>query len=253
MNKANSKRINVFIGILVMLALLAVAENWTLYLIHQKHAEKIAARIAQQQEQENSQAQQRQQEQQRQQGEIQEKASEAKAVSDAAEEHARYVAQYTDTNFVRKPDAKTVAVMVASESGTLNSIVCDALVSRFKDNSFEMVSPFFKPAFLSDGLFNDAFNGSSELFGKLDLAKSIDALLLAREDVQYSSNPALENIVTANLRLDVVVLPVAGGVGSKRWTFNAIGAGVTSNDARQLAEERLIKQISNDNKMSLSN
>ncbi|MEI9961037.1 MAG: FlgO family outer membrane protein [Limisphaerales bacterium] len=99
--------------------------------------------------------------------------------------------------------------MVASESGTANSAVNDALLSRFKSADAQIVPSFFKPAFVSDGLFDTAFAGSSDLFDKLELSKSLDGLLLAREKVQYAANPSLENVINR-------VYAIRGGDGADR-------------------------------------
>ena len=168
-----------------------------------------------------------------------------------AAEHARYLARYLNTGFAQKQGTETVAVAVASEDGKLNRAVTTALVSRFQREPVRILSPFFKPEFVSDGLFNGAFSGSNELFNKLELAKSLDALLLARQDVQYSKNAALENVISATMQLKVVVVPVSGQPDGKTWTFTAYGPGFTKEVARQAAEERLIKQIATDTNMSL--
>jgi hypothetical protein len=220
--------------------MIAIIENSSFDQMSQRHAQMVAARNAQEQEQANVHAQQEQRE-----------AAAQKAAQDAAEAHARFVAQYSDTDFVRKTGVKTIAVVAASENGTWNNALNSALVSRFKNEPVHLASSFFKPAFVSDGLFNDAFAGSNELFNRLELQKSLDELLLAREKVQYSSDPSLDNVLTASMQLDIETLPIGSQAGSQTWTFTASGAGFKQADARQQAEERLIKQILADTNMAL--
>jgi hypothetical protein len=169
-----------------------------------------------------------------------------------AAEHSRYLERYLNTGFARKPGMKPIAIVVASEDGKLNAAVTTALAMHFKDQNVELLSSYFKPEFVSDKLFSEVFNGSSDVLHKLELDNSLDALLLARQTVRYSTNPSLENVMTANMRLEVTVLHVSGTVQSKTWTFTANGAGFKQGDARALAEERLIKQIGSDTKMSLN-
>lgn len=175
-----------------------------------------------------------------------------KAAQDAAAAHAQYLARYVNTSFSRKSGSETVAVTVASENGTLNSTVTAALVSRFQRESVRILSPFFKPEFVSDGLFNDAFTGSGEVFNKLELANSLDGVVLAQQNIQYAQNSALENVISATMQLKVAVVPISGQGGGKTWTFTAYGPGFTKEVARQAAEERLIKQIAADTNMSLT-
>jgi hypothetical protein len=76
--------------------------------------------------------------------------------------------------------------------------------------------------------------------------------VLAHLDVQYTKNAALENVITATMQLSVAVMPVSGQGTGNTWTFTAAGPGFTKEVARQAAEERLIKQIATDIKMSLA-
>jgi hypothetical protein len=156
-----------------------------------------------------------------------------------------------DTNSTRKPGARTAAVVVATEDGRLNRTVTAALASRFTGEAVQILPSFFKPEFVSDGLFNNTFNGSEEISEKLELAHSLDTLVLGRQDVQYSENPALDNVITATMRLNVAFLSLSSKGDSQKWAFTSYGPGFTKEVARQRAEERLIKQITADTKMSL--
>lgn len=213
------------------LGIIAIIENGTFDQMSQRHAQKVDAVIAQQQRE----------------------AAAAQAAQQAAAEHARYLARYTDTSFTRQPGRKTIAIVVASENASGDDAVRDALVSHFKNEPVQLVSLFFTPAFVSDGLFNNAFADSNDLFNRLELSKSLDGLLLAREKVQYVTNPSsLDNVLTASMELDVITLTIGSHVPGQTWTFTSSGAGFKKTDARAQAEERIIKQIANDTKMSLN-
>jgi len=157
-----------------------------------------------------------------------------------------------DGAWISKSKRGVIIGQIEYTDGKLNGAVSTALAIYFKDEPVELLSSFFKPEFVSDKLFTEVFNGSTDVLHKLELANSLDALLLARQTVRYSTNRSLENVITANMRLEVTVLQVAGTVQSKTWTFTANGAGFKPGDARSLAEERLIKQIGSDTKMSLN-
>jgi hypothetical protein len=243
---------NLKIAFVCLLGIIAIVENGTLDQMSQRHAQTVAAAVAQKQQQEarQLQEQQRAQEQRAETAEA-EQAAEL-AAQRAAAEHAQYLARYTDTGFIREPDSKTIAVVAASENGALNNAVGAALARRFKNERVRLDLSFFKPAFVSDGLFNDAFAGSNDLFAKLELSKSLDGLFLAREKVQYASNPSLDNVLTATMELDVETLPIGSPGQGQSWTFTAAGAGFSKADARAQAEERIIKQILTDTNMTLN-
>jgi hypothetical protein len=166
-------------------------------------------------------------------------------------EHAAFLRRYLNAGTARKPGVEIVAVAVSSETGELNRAVGTALALHLKTPVVETLSSFFKGEFVSSGLINDAFNDSGMTFRKLELAKTLDGLLLGRQQVQYSTNPELLNVVTANMQLELELIPLAGNAQSESWTFAANGAGFNRQNARQLAEERLIKQIETDTKMSV--
>src|SRR5207249_3786231 len=62
------------------------------------------------------------------------------AAQNAAEAHAKFLARYLNSDFVRKPGSKTVFITVASEDGKFNRAVTAAVASRFKTESVETVS-----------------------------------------------------------------------------------------------------------------
>jgi hypothetical protein len=227
--------------IICVLGIIAFFENGILDKWRQGHAAKVATQNAHQQQQETIQLQKQEQQQADQTQQQQ---------ADAA--HAQFLAQYTDTNFARIIGTKIIAIAVASEIGTSDGAVSAALTSRFKNEPVEIVSSFFRPAIIADGIFNEIYVGSHDVFNKLELSKSLDGLLLAREKSQYDTNPTLDNVLTASMELDVEVLPVSSQVQSQTWTFTANGAGFNKAAARQQAEERLIKQITTATNMTLN-
>jgi hypothetical protein len=178
-------------------------------------------------------------------------AAAAKAVQDAVVAHQRFLTKYVNTGIAKQAGNQMVAVAVASENSSMNHAVGVALVNRFKSDHVQLTDSFFKPEMVTGGLFDQAFTGATDLFNQLELAKSLDALLLARQNVQYETNADLSNVIYAHMSLEITTLPVTGQIQSQSWTFTANGTGFRLGEARQQAEERLINQITSDTKMSL--
>ena len=288
MNKIDPKRAVVFVGVFSSLAIFisSVAnrqrEQWTPQQpverpfversVQQPIAQPPAAqqsvqqplveeRRAQQLERENQAMAQREAlERQRRQREqeiaaqraAQEAAERTRRAEEAAAAHARYLARYLNSNVDRKPGAKTVALVVVSESGKFNRVLSAAVADRLKADSVQILPSFFKPEFVSDGLLNAAFTDPAQIFKKLELANSLDAVLFARQKVEYSTSPGLENLITATMELELAVFPTTASADSQTWSFRAPGPGFKQSDARAAAEERIIKQIAKDTKMSLT-
>ena len=234
----------VFICILACIAIVLYA--W------QDHREgRKAAEIAARKEAEAEQQQKIENAAEAQQKAEAEKEAAVKAEQDAAAAHAQFMAQYEDNNFTRTASMELIATACATENGTMNEAISAALASRFKTENVEVTSSFFKPTLITEGLFGDVFNGSGDIVRKLELAKFIDGLLLAKQDVRYSTNTDLNNIVTADMHVQIETLPVSGAVEAKSWMLAAKGTGFNTADARMQAEERIIKQIGDDPAMSL--
>jgi isoaspartyl peptidase/L-asparaginase-like protein (Ntn-hydrolase superfamily) len=228
MNRMNPKRLAVFVSVFAVVAIAICA---------------VQSAKKQQRALENAQQQRT----------MQVQAAAQKAAQDVAAQKAQYLARYVNVGISQKPAGKTIAIAAADENGTLSRAVTAALEKRFQREPALILSPFFKPEFVSDGLFKDAFTGSGDVFNKLELANSLNEVVLAQQDVQYAQNAALENVISATMQLKVAVMPISGQSNGKTWTFTAYGPGFTKEVARQAAEERLIKQITTDTNMSLIN
>lgn len=173
-----------------------------------------------------------------------------KTPEELAAEHRQFLAQYYDPGFTRKPGTAAVAFVVASDAGARP--VSEALNQRFLADGIPLLSAFFKPRFAADGFLARIVSGDTQPITELDLAKTLDGLLLAQESVEYEDNPQLENVISAHLHLQVVALPLAAGRRSQTWTFTANGAGFNNGAARTMAEERLAKQIVNATNLTVS-
>lgn len=177
-------------------------------------------------------------------------AQQAAAQRDAAE-RAAYQSRYLNPGFSRKAGLKNVAI-AAANGDEPNHSVAAALSNRLKDENLVLFTSFFKPAFYADGLFSNVFAGASDSISALQLTNTLDALLLAQEQLGYSTSGAdLDHVITARARLEVVFLPLDLMRREQSWTFTASGAGFSQGEARKNAEERLFKQITGDTNMSL--
>ena len=180
------------------------------------------------------------------------KQAEKKRAEDAATAESEKFLGYVNTNIVRNAGEEMIAVACVSETGTMNSAIGDALATHFKRDHLKFVTSFFRPTMIKDGSFDAVFTGSKEAFKKMELEKSLDGLLLAKQDVQFAKNDALDGVITADMHVQIVSLPVTGQIESQSWTLAAKGTGFNNADARMQAEERIIKQITGNTNMALS-
>jgi hypothetical protein len=180
------------------------------------------------------------------QAEIARKAT-ASAAEQAAAQHANDMIRYLGTRQIRGTGEKqTLDVVAVSENGKLNSNIGQVIAGVFKTDRMEVTTSRFTPEFVSDGLFAQAFGDARTILNKLDLTNSFEAVLLARQKVQYSTNATLENVITANMRLEMLAVSVADSGAGRTLAITASGVGFKPEDARSQAEERLSKRIQSD-------
>lgn len=162
-----------------------------------------------------------------------------------AKEREEYLARYLVPEQLKNSlESQDVAVLVVNEMLQPNSPVGQGLVVALKARSANASGSLFTPAFISDGLFEKAFAGSQGVLDGLTLTNNADILLLARESVEYPKNEAMPELITARLKLELSALSAANHRQPNTQTLLSIGAGFKEADARTLAEERLLKQIS---------
>lgn len=167
-------------------------------------------------------------------------------------EDEKLLEKYFDTAFTKKSGNLAVAFYMAGSGGNQNPAIHDALVQKLSAGNTKLITSFFREAFLTDGLFESAFAGPSAVADKLKLSKYLDGFVLVKETVKIQQNSSeLANVLTANIRLDIAVISCGNNIQGRTWTFTANGAGFKTSDAQAQAEERLIKQLSTDSRVSL--
>ncbi len=174
-----------------------------------------------------------------------------KTPEEIAAEKAAFRARYLVPQIQKSTNRTAVALLAVTEDEAQAFAVADVLREKFKDSSASLIPNLFKPAFISDGYFARALSDPNPVIEELEIAKSVDALLFGRQSVQYTAHPNLENVLTAQMQLEVSLLPTDWSRPARKWTFSASGAGFNRTDARNMAEERALKQLSADNKMTL--
>jgi len=172
-----------------------------------------------------------------------------KTPEELAAEQKAYVAQYVNFGFSPKPHGETLAVCVASEAEQLNPLVAEALAGRLGSTTTRNLTSLLTEQFVSDGLFERAFQASLPGVSRLEFTNVLDFLLLGRQSVRYTTNVSLENVITASMGLELLSLSIAPGSRNQQWKLTANGAGFKPADARAQAEERIVQQIASDTHM----
>lgn len=166
--------------------------------------------------------------------------AESNAVVRAAAELAAYRERHIAMNasFDR-------AVLIVDEKNEQNMALSSFVAESLGKGGAKTTASYFKPAFLKDGLFEDAFTGQSDKLDRLPIAKGVKAILFGRQTISYTPNPQLSDTVTAKLTLRLNAVSADGLRSLSAQTVEAIGAGFDQAEARKAAEERLKTELSN--------
>jgi hypothetical protein len=167
-----------------------------------------------------------------------------------AAEREQYIERIMNSRPTRTAGTRTLAIVAVNENQKLNSTLGKALAERVKGAQTKALTSLFTPEFISEGLFQATFDESPKAIDELGLRDRLDMILLAQQKVEYTTNPSLENVLTASMTLEVKLVSVSKRGESQAWTFTSSGAGFTKSDARKAAEERIIKEISTDTNIS---
>jgi hypothetical protein len=167
------------------------------------------------------------------------------AAEEKAAEHSKFLARNINPGVARGA-TPTVAVIAATTDGKLAPQLTTSVIRRLATNGVEFVSSYFTPEFVSDGNFKRLADGASELISNLELAKTLDGLVLASESIDYSTDPSLADLMTAALHLEVSLTLLSNHNERQTFVWNSAGSGFRQTDARQMAEERIMKQIARD-------
>lgn len=178
--------------------------------------------------------------------------AEQPTVEDRAMKQQQAAARFFDIGFTPKSGTAAVAVLAADENGKINQAINQALATRFRNDNTQILTSFFKPDFIAMGAFTEILEGSNDFFDASEIAKKLNATVLARLTVSYSQNAELNDLISATAKLDVTLIPLANHGDRQTWSFTAFGPGFSKEVARKAAEERLIKQIADDTKMVLN-
>lgn len=134
---------------------------------------------------------------------------------------------------------------VVSQTGQIDSLLSSAIREEIENLSGDTASSStFLGSFVTDGLHDRAFNGDPALIEKLGLREKAEKLALGVATVSYTPNATLNNVINAQLRLNVRIVDVASGGIVGEFSTEALAPGRSEADALAAARERILQNVS---------
>jgi hypothetical protein len=147
-----------------------------------------------------------------------------------------------DRSFLNRPETKEAAIVMV-EDKMINQPLGESVAAIFDANGLRTTTTLFTDKFVTDGLFEKFFDegGSSEI-AKLELASNADILILGKRTASFTTNPDLQNIITAKVTLAAKTISVKSAQTVDTFSFSETGIGFSNDAAVAAAMEKILKQ-----------
>jgi hypothetical protein len=134
------------------------------------------------------------------------------------------------------------AVLIASHEPSdfpaLNSAVAEVLTE--KDHKKVAV---FRPSLLENGNFEQLYASDPELIRRLH--EYCDGIVVGKVSSALSKDQALGDLFTDTMSVEIRILSTTSGAVESEFKISENGAGFSSSQAQEQAEERLAKKLKN--------
>jgi hypothetical protein len=138
---------------------------------------------------------------------------------------------------------KNIAILCLSDGNRLNGAMATSIIGHFKDSRLSFFTSVFTPAFVTYRLFHAVWDGKVSDINLLELPTFLDTLLFVRQQVRYTENRELGDLITASMTLELLMHPTASPNDSEVISVMANGAGFRKDESLRNAEERIFKQL----------
>jgi len=168
-----------------------------------------------------------------------------KIEAEKAQQLIAYLGKYLNLSVTNHPATKEISIFILDETFKERHDIEQTVASSLKTKELNPVLALFKNPFVQDGIFENMFSGDIGKIKELQLEKRTDYIILGKKSSSYKINPELQNIITADVSLELKVFSVEKGVIINSTILSAAGAGFSNSDAEKRAIELLNSKIEN--------
>jgi hypothetical protein len=152
------------------------------------------------------------------------------------EKQARYFAQVPEL----RPGVEPRVVVVAANQRETDSKICAAASSLAGRSGYAVAAGLLKPEFVSDGLFENAFNGRWDSLSDLNLSERCEFLALCQFVATSENRPAFQNAKSASGKLTLTLVNSATGSKVFDQTFEVSATAFDTDKAIGLVREKMV-------------
>lgn len=139
----------------------------------------------------------------------------------------------------------SIAVLIVDEAQKQNMALSYSVAAFLSRGGTKTTLGLFKPAFILDGHFDEAFAGQSDALNRIPFPKAARTLLFGRQSVRFSTNSDTPLFILATVSLDINVISATTRQPFFAQSLVAKGPGYSTDEARRIAESRLLEQLTN--------
>jgi len=164
----------------------------------------------------------------------------------AAKQREAYLNRYLlSRSFLNQPHSNEVAVLVIDKGSKKRQDIAQKIASQLNTKGFSATVSLFSRRFVSDGKFENLFNGSTGEIKKLELSKHCDQIVLGKSSVNFKENPEMQNMITARVTVEFRIISTKTCAIENRFTLTEVGVGFSQVAAKDLAVERILSMFEN--------
>lgn len=156
-----------------------------------------------------------------------------------------YLGKYLNLSVINHPATKEISVLILDEELKERYDIEQSIASYLKTIELNPILALFRYPFIQDGTFENIFSGDTGKIKELQLEKRTDYMIFGKKSSSFKINPELQNLVSADVTLEVKVFSAEKGVIVNSTILSAIGSGFSNADAEKRAIEFICSKINN--------
>jgi hypothetical protein len=159
------------------------------------------------------------------------------------QQQVSYLNKYLNLSIQNQPDFKEAAILIIDEDHKERNDLNRIIIAYLESKNAKSLLGLFKTPFIQDGIFEKVFSGDSTKLKDLQVIKHADCVILGKISSNYKTNPELQNVISAEIGLEIKVISCKNSVIIDSAYISEKGAGFSNADAENKAIEVMKEKI----------
>jgi len=142
------------------------------------------------------------------------------------------------------PPGNELAILMIDQDGNSLSVLANAVADKYRKDGRSSTLGLVNPSIGNIPEFNDFFNGTQNIYQKMNLSKYVKYMLIGKVNYAYRKGVEAEGTIICNATMTLHVISTSTGSLYRSLPIPAaIGNGVTEEQAQDQANQRLYNRF----------